>query len=45
MIPLVMTRRELEITLRLLGRCQATGLDASALDDRHRQQLARWDSP
>ena len=42
---LAILRRELEITLRLLGRCQAAGLDASALDDRHRQQLARWDRP
>ncbi len=42
---LAILRREFEITLRLLGRCQAAGLDASALDDRHRQQLARWDNP
>jgi (S)-mandelate dehydrogenase len=42
---LAILRRELEITLRLLGRCHAAGLDASALDERHRQQLSRWESP
>ncbi|MET4579300.1 alpha-hydroxy acid oxidase [Ottowia thiooxydans] len=36
-------RREFEITLRLLGRCQAAQLDATALDDGHRDQLARLD--
>ncbi|WP_028605126.1 alpha-hydroxy acid oxidase [Ottowia thiooxydans] len=33
--------REFEITLRLLGRCQASELDQTALDEGYRTQLAR----
>ncbi len=40
---LAILRREFEITLRLLGRCRAAQLDTSALDDNHREQLARLD--
>lgn len=40
---LAILRQEFEITLRLLGACEAARLDASVLDDTHREQLARLD--
>jgi (S)-mandelate dehydrogenase len=40
---LTILRREFEITLRLLGRCQAAQLDTSVLDDNYLEHLARLD--